>query len=144
MNDLRIITRQLLSSFVVTVLVLMGIGCGATKEYNIRANKVASGADATISVSADDAGNRNLSMAVEHLPPPNTLDSKGKHYVVWVIPQRGEAKLLGIMEFDREDREGILKAKTPFKDFQVLMTMETGPRPNEPSDTEIFRQRIST
>jgi hypothetical protein len=58
-----------------------------------------------------------------------------------VQPRGKDPELLGALRIN-EDLEGSLKATTPYKDFDVLVTAEDSMKPETPSSTVILKGSV--
>lgn len=100
------------------------------------------GADARIELEEGDAGNHQLAVKIEHLVPPHRIDGKFDQYAVWIDPEHRTPRLVGILDYDEEDRAGKLETLTPYEKFDLLVTAERSGRPSDPHGTVVLSERI--
>lgn len=111
-------------SFVLLAGLFFAAGCGGPKQYAIVGTPRAPGAEGTVSVKNIEGGNRMVSVSISHLPPPSRLGEDMSTYVVWVVPPDGKPTKAGVLEYDKESRQGNVRATTPSKRFSVKITAE--------------------
>jgi hypothetical protein len=96
----------------------------------------------TISVDHDHNGNIELKLRVHHLAKPDAIDPAKTHYVVWVQPKDRPPEPLGVVKVDK-DLNGEFRAVTPYQNFDVFITAENTPRPEQPSGPEVLRGTVT-
>jgi hypothetical protein len=107
---------------VTAVLAVAVAGCA--KTYPLRTADRNPAAVGTITAGEDQNKNTTVEVRVEHLAPPPSLESTLSTYVVWVRPNTSqEFTNVGQLAMQK-DRSGVLKATTPFPEFEVLVTAE--------------------
>lgn len=115
-------TRHL--SFVLFAGLFFVAGCGGPKQYAIVGTPRAPGAEGTVSVKDIEGGNSMVTVSMSHLPPPSRLGEDLSTYVVWIVPPNGKPTKAGVLGYDKESREGSMRATTPAKRFTVKITAE--------------------
>ena len=64
--------------------------------------------------------------------------------MVWIDPGQGRSDLpLGQVQINK-NREGELKAETPFKDFDIFVTAESTSTPEKPSKFVVLEGRVTS
>lgn len=116
--------------------------CGGTSEYVIVGTARAAGTDGTITVEEIEGGNHLVTIALQHLPPPERLGEGLTTYVVWIVPAEGQATKAGKLDYDPETREGRVMATTPEESFTVKVTAEEGPDVAEPGEVVVAQKQI--
>ncbi len=99
-------------------------------------------AEGKVISSNDRNGNTSVDIHVKHMATPQSLTPPKQAYLVWVQPRGKEAELLGALRVN-EDLEGTLKATTPYKDFDILITAEDGMHPESPSGMAILKGSVA-
>jgi len=127
---------------VLSFVALLALACGAD-TYDSQGSNLARGTDAEISVSDDDSGNHRLHVEIRHLPPPARLEPGHQFFVVWSIPEGSTPQHVGTLNYDEDDRFGELETLTPYKDFEVLVTVEKERLPATPSEHVVIRREVS-
>jgi hypothetical protein len=122
-------------------LIALG-GCGSN-EYITRGTGSAAGADATIQLEEIEGGNALVAIEVRHLLPPSRVDSDCTTYVAWFTPEGQSPNVAGKLEYDEDDRVGVLRATSPDAAFEVRITAEESEEAAEPSEHVIVRQRVA-
>ena len=110
-------------------------------KYNVVGTSVATSADGTIEVEKTDQGNYTIVVKLEHLPPPARIG--GQHYVVWLSPTGGQPRKLGTLEFDEDDRTGVMTATTTSPSFDVTVTAEASDAVTVPGNTVVIQQTVT-
>lgn len=134
-------TRSLVT--VLGVLVLAIAGCGSGTSYAATGRGGALSADARIDVVPRGA-NRQVMVSVSHLVPPERLGSDLSTYNVWIVPPGGRPVPAGTLDYDRGSRSGRLVTITPFDEFRVLVTAETGMPMGYPSQVVVISQDVAS
>jgi len=98
-------------------------------------------AEGKVITDNDRNSNTKIEINVKHMATPQSLTPARQAYLVWVQPRGKDAELLGVLRVNG-DLEGSLKATTPYKDFEVLITAEDNMRPEMPSSTVILRGNV--
>lgn len=118
------------------------MACGGA-DYTVQGTEDAIGVDGKVSVAEDDHGNADVSIVLEHLPPPGRIaNDESARYVVWFIEPDGEPHKAGYLEYTEGDRTGKLDALTTLSRFRLLVTTESGPQSESPQGTVVARQDI--
>lgn len=134
-------TRSLVT--VLGVLMLAIAGCGGGTTYVATGRGGALSADARIDVVPRGA-NRQVLVSVQHLLPPERLGSEFSTYNVWIVPPGGRPVPAGRLDYDRGRRSGQLVTITPFEEFRVLVTAETGMPMSYPSQAVVISQDVAS
>jgi hypothetical protein len=98
-------------------------------------------AEGKVITDNDRNGNTHIEIHVKHMATPQSLTPARQAYLVWVQPRGKEPELLGALRVN-EDLEGSLKATTPYKDFEVLVTAEDSMKPEIPSNMVILKGTV--
>lgn len=98
-------------------------------------------AEGKVITTNDRNSNTNVEVHVKHMATPQSLTPAHQTYLVWVQPRGKDPELLGALRVN-EDLEGSLKATTPYKDFEVLVTAEDSMRPEMPSSNVILKGSV--
>jgi hypothetical protein len=98
-------------------------------------------AEGKVITSNDRNNNTSVEISVKHMATPQSLTPAKQAYLVWVQPRGKDPELLGALRVN-SDLEGSLKATTPYKDFEVLITAEDNMRPEMPSSSVILKGMV--
>lgn len=98
-------------------------------------------AQGTVVTSTDRNGNTEVEVKVKHLARPQALVPPRQAYLVWVQPRGAQPELLGALKVN-DDLEGSLKATTPQKNFEVLITAEDALKADVPSSNILLRGTV--
>jgi hypothetical protein len=129
----------------VTVLaVLFCVACGGGRTYTTTGVGGALSADARIDVTAVRGGNRQVRVAVQHLPPPDRLGSGLSTYGVWIVPPGGTPVPAGRLDYDPGSRRGQLTTVTPYEDFRIIVSAEPSMPAGYPSHAIVVSQDVSS
>lgn len=126
-------------SFAVFVLLLTVAAWG--REDRLTNTGTTPAAEGKVTSSNDRNGNTDLDVQVKHMATPQSLTPARTAYVVWVQARGKDPELLGVLRVN-EDLEGSLKATTPYKDFDILISAEDNPKPELPSGMVILKGTI--
>jgi len=91
--------------------------------------------------SNDRNGNTEVEVQVKHMAAPQSLTPAKTTYLVWVQPRGKDPELLGALRVN-EDLEGSLKATTPYKDFDIVITAEDNMKPDIPGSMVILKGTV--
>ncbi len=96
-----------------------------------------------IDVVAGDGANGNYTVRVEHLGDPGKLDASATTYVVWIKPNKDDAKEtnVGALSVD-SSQSGKLSFTTPFKEFEVTVTAEPATDAAQPSGRVLLKAGV--
>ena len=127
-----------------TLLLLFSLALAATlwgREDRLVNTGAAPAAEGKVISNNDRNGNTNVEIHVKHMATPQSLTPAHQAYLVWVQPRGKDAELLGALRVN-EDLEGSLKATTPYKEFDVLVTAEDSMKPETPSSMVILKGTV--
>jgi hypothetical protein len=111
------------------------------REDRLTNTGAAPAAEGKIITDNDRNGNTGVEIQVKHMATPQSLTPPKQTYLVWVQPRGKEPELLGALRVN-ENLEGSLKAATPYKAFDVLITAEDSPKPDSPSSLVILKGAV--
>jgi hypothetical protein len=91
----------------------------------------------------DPAGNSQISLDVQHLPPPSALGDDLRTFVVWITPRGAEQAInVGQLDYDPARREGNLDIVTPYNEFTVAVTAESASTPIERGEVVVVSGEV--
>jgi hypothetical protein len=99
-------------------------------------------AEGKVITDTDRNGNTGVEVQVKHMATPQSLTPPRQAYLVWVQPRGKDPELLGALRVN-ENLEGSLKAATPYKDFEILITAEDSVKPESPSSAVILKGSVA-
>lgn len=98
-------------------------------------------AEGKVTTSTDRNGNTDVDVQVKHMATPQSLTPAQQDYVVWVQPRGKQPEMLGTLRVN-DDLQGSLKATTPYKDFDIIVTAENNLRPEMPSGMVVLKGTV--
>lgn len=138
---MKTLFRSLLVAMVAMTLALAVSGCGGG-SYVIRGTPRMPGVDGVISLDDAPGTNRMVTVQLEHLAPPERLAAGHQYYALWF--RRGSQVIFaGTLEYDQGSRRGRATATTPLQGFEVLVSIESRPNPEQPSGNVVIQQRVN-
>jgi hypothetical protein len=99
-------------------------------------------ATGNIHTDTDHNGNTDVKVTVKHLAKPENLSPRYQTYVVWLRPRDQQPINVGELRVNG-NLEGSLETRTPYKDFDVVVTAENDPRTNTLSGPEVLHGTVS-
>lgn len=136
--------RSIKQLFSVSLVLVSAAACaGPQQAVSMRPGEQTPAAMGRIEVRETKDQNNALKVAVDHLPIPSDLDPGLQTYVLWAVPEGRPAVPLGQMQLDK-DRSAELKTTIPFKTADLLVTAESTPVPQKPSQHVVLRGHIDT
>jgi hypothetical protein len=99
-------------------------------------------AEGKVITDNDRNGNTGVEVQVKHMATPQSLTPPRQTYLVWVQPRGKDPELLGALRVN-ENLEGSLRAATPYKDFEILITAEDSVKPESPSSAVILKGSVA-
>jgi hypothetical protein len=119
----------------------MGMMGGETWTMNTAESVPA--AQGKVKVANQKDGNTKVKVEVDHLAPPALASEQlASTYVVWIKSPQGLPQNAGVLKVG-SNRKGSLETKTPFKEFTVLVTLETSPAATIPTGPAVMDTRIT-
>lgn len=112
------------------------------KEDKLVNTGTAPAAEGKVTTDNDRNGNTGVDIEVKHMATPESLTPAKQAYLVWVKPRGKDAELLGALRVN-QNLEGSLKAATPYKDFEILITAEDNMKPEMPSPMVILKGDVA-
>jgi len=128
-----------IKTFVLLAFVLAATAWG--REDRLTNTGFAPAAEGKILTSNDRNGNTEVEVQVKHMATPQSLTPARQAYLVWVQPRGKDAELLGALRVNG-DLEGSLKATTPYKAFDVVITAEDNLKPEMPSAAVVLKGTV--
>ena len=134
MNHRRTALFLLFSLFLATV--------AWAREDRLVNTGAAPAAEGKVITDNDRNGNTGVEVQVKHMATPQSLVPPRQTYLVWVQPRGKDPELLGALRVN-ENLEGSLRAATPYKDFEILITAEDSAKPESPSSAVILKGSVA-
>lgn len=121
------------------------IACGGALEYKVPSSAQAPGADAHIVADVnEDQSTTQLEIKVEHLAPPDRVNTAATAYVIW---QRSSSSVVwsrvGALLYDADARSGTFQGSVPEAAFDLTVTAEKTANVASPSANVVFSQRVA-
>lgn len=111
------------------------------EKFHLNPTPVSPAATGDVDIGRDNNGNTRIDLHVEHLARPGDLSPPMTTYVVWLetpnVPpvNAGELKV-------GSDLKASLKAVTPLRNFEILITGEQNPRTTTVTGPVVMRSTI--
>jgi hypothetical protein len=133
----------------VGALALGGVGgCGTMdramgmQTWTLNTSDSVQTATGKVLVGTEKDGNTKVKVQVQHLAPPATVAEDSAAYVVWLKPAGGDPQNVGVLKVGK-DLKGELETRTPFKQFQVIVTAEPVSNVRTPQGPPVMNQEIT-
>ena len=141
-------THRSIGTFGALALLLGALltGCGGPLHFAPHGTPKAPDAEAVITADVNQSSAiTKLQITVEHLAPPERLADQGSTFVVWVKKVDGkEWQRVGALKYNAEKRLGELEdASVPHTVFDLAITVENQPAPQNPSPTIVIFQKVA-
>jgi hypothetical protein len=133
--------RKLLWSLTLFSALMMALPACGGGGITIRGTARMPGVDGTISLSDAPGSARMVTVQLEHLAPPQRLQSGHQYYALW-FHKGSQTVWAGHIDYDEGARRGTAGATTPLQGFEVIISIENRERPDRPSDNIIIRRRL--
>ncbi|PRQ06194.1 hypothetical protein ENSA7_41120 [Enhygromyxa salina] len=118
------------------------IGGCSQQKYDVDTRPPATAGHAEIVLTADKTGNGQLSMELEHLPPPQQIDPSLQYYVVWATADGRDPYKLGVLDYDAKDRTGKLDATFSDDRLTLIVTLEKDATVSAPLGARVLEQVV--
>lgn len=128
----------------ITLLFLLALAVATVawgREDRLTNTGTAPAAEGKVTSNSDHNGNTSVEVNVKHMATPQSLTPAKQDYLVWVQPRGKDPELLGALKVN-SNLEGNMKATTPYKDFDILVTAEDNIKPDAPSSMVILRGTV--
>lgn len=132
--------KQRIALFVVFAF-LLSVAAWGREDHLSNPGTVNPAATGKIITDNDRNGNTGVDIQVKHMAAPQSLSPAKTAYVVWIQPRGKDPEVLGTLRVN-EDLEGSLRATTPYKDFDVLITAEDNLKPETPSSLVVLKGTV--
>jgi hypothetical protein len=113
----------------------------AAKTYRLTGTELSPAATGEINTNIDRNGNVEVDLKAEHLAQPTALRSPGEMYVVWFQEPGKPATNQGQLRVN-DDLNAELKATTPARHFEVIVTAERDVAATMPSSAVVLRATV--
>jgi len=117
--------------------------CAAIAEYPLVGTEHAPTADGIVEVQPLDGGNLLVTVSLDHLPPPERLDTSLTVYVMWFESDRQPAVKAGRVAYDPLTRQGRIMASTTLQSFTMAITAERDANVTDPGEVRVAACTIS-
>lgn len=142
---MKIITRLGLAGVLAGSLALGGcshMGTGGNEQtWTLHAVDAAPTASGKVEVATEKNGNHQVKVEVKRMAPPAKIFDGTSIYVVWLKAENGSYQNIGTLAIDK-DLNGKLTTKTPFDNFDVLVTAEADALALTPSDNKVMNTKV--
>ena len=92
----------------------------------------------------DAAGNSQVSLEVNHLPPPSALGDNLNTFVVWITPRGTDQAInVGQLNYNPQQRDGNLEITTPYNNFTIAVTAESAPTPIDRGEVVVVSGEVA-
>lgn len=116
-------------------------GCGGSTTRLV-ATPQAPAATAEVEVKAGDNDNTVGTLKVQHMAPPDRVESNSTVYVAWIRPSgREDWQNVGQLQID-EDREGTLELVVPYREFDLSVTAERAGDAERPRGVTVLQGQV--
>lgn len=122
------------------VLVLLSLAVWA-KDIPMVGSPMAPAAAGVIELDHDHNGNTIVKVRVHHLARPSALAPAKTTYVIWFQPPDRQPEIQGELRVDK-DLNGGFETRTAYRNFDVFITAEDAPRPQQPTGPVVLRATV--
>ncbi len=126
------------NKFILTSVIIATLFASCADTINFPVSTVVPAANANAKVKKDDNNNYVINLEVENLASPDRLTPAKKMYVVWIETADNGIKNMGQLATSKSNHAS-LKAVTPFKPRQIIITAEDEATLSSPSSQEVLR-----
>ncbi len=134
--------RNALLGGVVAALMVAGMACAGSRNYDLQGTRDGAGADGTIRVDRQDGGNYLVTVNMTNLLPPARVRDTMTTYVVWFQPVNQEPQRVGVLAYDEARRSGAMSATTASASFHIVVSAEDSSDVAAPSGDVVFRGSV--
>ncbi|HET6582719.1 MAG TPA: hypothetical protein VFG69_04715 [Nannocystaceae bacterium] len=121
---------------------LLALG-GCAHRYKLDTEAPNYAAMAKIKVKAQDDDNREMTLRIDHLAPPEKFDAGYSAYAVWIAVPGHNISKVGLLDYSGKKRRGELVATSPFAKFEVIVTLEQDRSSSMPSNAVVLRKVVA-
>lgn len=115
--------------------------CGGPAEYAMTGTARSAGTDGIVTVDEIEGGSLLATVRLEHLPPAERMGDGLTTYIVWFEEEGSSPIKAGILDYDEDERTGVMRATTPSQNqITVIVTAEEDRDANSPSEIVIARR----
>ncbi len=126
-----------------TVMLLAIIsGCNPPADYALVGSAYVPGAHGEIETEKIDGGQILVSVVIDHLDPPESIELGLTHYIVWFVASGEAPRRQGPLEYDADERTARGAFPTLLREFDLQVTAENSESPEIPSDLVVSSQKI--
>jgi hypothetical protein len=130
---------RLFTTIGVCLLVLTVAGCA--NRVNLVNTPLVPAADGRLTISTDRNDNTKVKLEVKHLAPPSALTPPQETYVVWTRSEDGSPQKQAVLQVG-DNRQGEIEFITPAANFEVVVTAESSPDVQFPSNMVAFTSEV--
>lgn len=116
---------------------------GCAHRYKLDTEAPNYAAMAKIKVKANDDENREMTLRIDHLAPPEKFEAGYSAYAVWIAVPGHNVSKVGLLDYSGKKRRGELVATSPFPKFEVIVTLERDRSSSQPSDAIVLRRVVA-
>jgi hypothetical protein len=125
---------------------LAGAGCGTSEAPKGRSWMVSGidrvrAAGGRVSVYLDQDDNHVVELVFHDLAPAQKAFAGTSFYMIWLVPKGATAQPIGCIT-PNEARGATVTIRTPYEEFDVIVTAEPMGNPSRPSERLAFSTRI--
>lgn len=137
-----VIRNTLLGTLFVLATMLTSACASSPPPQMLEPSERSPAATGTVEVEQDANNNHRVSVQVDHLAPPQSLDDQASTYVLWISPRGSDLYYnQGQLQIN-DERSASIEATTPFTEFDVIVTAEPRGDVLDPSEQVVLRATI--
>lgn len=129
------------NNLVLPFVIMIALLTACSDKIDFPVSTIVPAANAYAKVKIDDNNNYVIDLEVENLASPDRLVPAKKMYVVWIETADNGIKNMGQLVTSKSNH-GSLKAITPFKPIQIIITAEDDATLSSPSSQEVLRSDL--
>jgi hypothetical protein len=116
---------------------------GCANRYKLDTEAPNYAAMAKIKVKVNDDENREMTLRIDHLAPPEKFEAGYSAYAVWIAVPGHNISKVGLLDYSGKKRRGELVATSPFAKFEVIVTLEQDRSSSQPSNAIVLRRIVA-
>jgi len=138
--------RSLVSAIILLGSLSMSCASGS-RDLHLSGSPDVPGAQGVAKVSTTDDGNTKIDLVVQHLAPPEDINSGATVYIVWVHKNdvgseiSAEPQNLGALKVD-SDLNGKMTGITNLRSFELYVTAEPSQSTTTPTGPSLLKTNV--
>ncbi|HVX96063.1 MAG TPA: hypothetical protein VHK47_14225 [Polyangia bacterium] len=125
---------------------MAGLGCGTSsapkgRTWALSGTERLRAAEGRVNVYLDRDDNHVVELVFRDLAPAQQAFAGTSFYMIWLVPKGSKPQAIGCIT-PNEARGAMVTIRTPYEEFDVILTAEPVGNPSRPSKRLAFSTRI--